>query len=111
MKTLFPIYSAPAPTNPRTDTGGPPSKVKNPPQSGNYCLRASTTIHDADPDDPYFEIFGYSQDMNIIDHVSQFCDRKKKNLGKGECSNVKLFFMGPRENCNGQIECHTKRKP
>ena len=110
MKSSFlDVYAisptAPAPRfNLRTESGMPPSKPPSKPGSGNYCLRASTEI--TVNGEKVYDIIGYSEDVNIAQEVTEFCERKVDNMSQvGECMATRLFFLGPRRNCHG-IRCN-----
>ena len=97
---VYPISAPPRREFHRTQSGGPPSEPPSIPAMGNYCIRASTQITDA-TDTPMFDVVGYSPNLQIADEVTEVCERKAKILGEeASCDPTKLFFMGPRDQCN-----------
>ena len=87
----------------KTDTGGPPSTNETPKEMGSYCIRATIELNNENNHKRFYE--GYDDNLGIVDRVNTMCDRDKRLYGENAtCENSKLFFMGPKEECEGHVK-------
>ena len=87
---------------PKTSSGNPPNKLSPSKGYGDYCLRAQNKLYHNGEEVITFT--GYDRDFSIIEEIENVCERyKKKRDGTVECTEVKLFFMGSRPRCDGEI--------
>lgn len=88
---------------PKLERGGPPEKPPNKPKSGDYCIKASAFIYNDDDKATVANIEGYDVDMNIVEIVSQVCDRNARNMyGNMKCSECKVVIL---PNIGSQMIC------
>lgn len=87
----------------KTDFGDPPNFKDVTKETGDYCIRSSIElVKDKDVVRLYE---GYDDNMDIIRRVESVCEKDIKMYGKEShaCKNAKLFFIGPKEECDGRI--------
>jgi len=102
------LYSVYADRPPSLDSGLPPAKIPQCSGSGNYCFRVTQEY--VDHHDNIERIFtGYDDDFSIVDKVQEHCDLHKKKMGRGECGDSKLYFIGPHPKCDGRVEVDIKK--
>ena len=94
----------------------PPTKPNSYLEIGKYCIHASSNLYDNTKKEIHYVIGGYDDNPGIADKVDRACVRVRDNLnGTGdvhqyECVDHRLFFMGEREPCSGQIYLMSKEK-
>ena len=85
-----------------TEGSEPPNKPPPPKQSGDYCFRAETSFSIGKV--TTYKYVGYSRDFSISNDVMDHCMKHKNNLKYGNCSDVKLAFIGAHPKCDGRVE-------
>lgn len=87
----------------KTECGDPPNSKDVDKQIGEYCIRASIELVKNNDIIRFYE--GYDDSMDIIQRVENVCEKDQRMYGKDNhnCKNAKLFFLGPKEDCDGRI--------
>lgn len=89
-----------APTKLKLERGGPPEKTVKKPGYGEYCIRAESFMYrDDDSTHPILKVTGYDTSMDIVQTVTDACDRNAKGFGL-ECTPCSVVIMP-----NSQMLC------
>ena len=89
-----------------TDDNVPPGTDDPLPSFGSYCIKASVDLVDTsytEEDHIIYNITGYDDKLAIQEKVAMICSAYTTNDETLVCTNEKLVFLGPKENCNGNI--------
>lgn len=87
----------------------PPTKTDNVLEIGGYCIHASSNIYDLQNNRVKYIVGGYDDNSDIAVKVDNACIRMRDHMnGNNEkerysCVDHRLFFIGEREPCSGQI--------
>jgi hypothetical protein len=103
-------------THANTANCPPPTKSENDLQIGHYCIHASSNIYDSKDSDVRYVIGGYDDNTEIAQKVENACQvtikdmNTKENTQRYNCTDHRLFFMGEKKPCSGQIYLMNKQK-
>ena len=94
-----------APEYHQTDSGPPPTFADKKCQIGSYCMRAQNQLVDKETLETFREYTGFDDNPAIVEKVQGVCQRDITRFGgaKYECTQPRLFFIGPVENCDGHV--------
>lgn len=87
----------------------PPTKDDDLLEIGGYCIHASSNLYDLENNRVKYILGGYDDNPTIASKVDGACARMRDHLNANEkterysCVDHRLFFMGEREPCSGQI--------
>lgn len=94
----------------------PPTKPVPLKEKGSYCMFASSHLYDNINNETRYIVGGYDENPDIAAKVDRACLRVQENFNKTveqsryECREHRLFFLGEREPCNGEVYLMSKNK-
>jgi len=103
-------------THANTANCPPPTKSDNDLDIGHYCIHASSNIYDSKESDVRYVIGGYDDNTKIAEKVETACQVAVNDMNTNEntrrytCTEHRIFFMGERKPCSGQIYLMNKHK-
>lgn len=95
--------------DPKVDNNEPPTENPDGLQYGSYCFRARAHLVSVqEPSNQLTEFTGLSEQMDIVDKVSHYCERTRNDDTNKRCTPTSLAFTGPLETCDGRVVVHDK---
>lgn len=94
----------------------PPTKNDDALEMGSYCIHASSNLYDMEQNRVKYILGGYDDTPTIASKVDNACVRMRDHMNANDktdrysCVDHRLFFMGEREPCSGQIYLMNSKK-